>query len=184
MAQGKRLDYYDYVRVALSGGCLNFDPVREVADMVASNCADLGYRAEAVDIALAVGLQNRPQPERLPSNIYGTDGDWGTYSTPSRDARLKTAFRNLRDMAEPFLNLWRAHDPSLIYRGSNLAADMLKAHDGAAAACRIGYSRSDGSPVTLGYEEARQRVFRMSFDPSHCVEARWGAIGHRSHQLP
>ncbi len=177
MLQCKRLDYYDYVRAALSGGSLNFDPVREVADMVASNCADLGYRAEAVDMALAAGLQNRPQPERLPSNIYGTDGDWETYSTPSRDARLKTAFRNLRDMAGRFLKLWRARDPSLTYRGANLAADMLQAHDSVAAACRIGYSRSDGSRVMLGYEEARQRLFRMSFDPYHCVEARWGALG-------
>ena len=29
---GRRLDYYDYVRAALSGGSLHFDPVREIAD--------------------------------------------------------------------------------------------------------------------------------------------------------
>lgn len=174
---GKKLDYYDYVRAALSGGSLTFDPVREIADMTASNCADLGYRAEAVALSLAAGLQNRPQPERLPPNIYGTDGDWETYSTPSRDARLKTAFRNLRDMAARFLELWRTRDPALAYRGGNLAGDMLAAHEQAAAACRIRYARSDGSSVTLGYEEARLRLFRMSFDPYHCVEARWGASG-------
>jgi hypothetical protein len=177
LLQGKRVDYYDYVRASLSGGSLSFDPVREVADMVASNCADLGYRAEAVDLSLAAGIQNRPQPERLPPNIYGTDGDWETYSTPSRDARLKTAFRNLRDTAERFLTLWRTKHPSLAYRGGNLAADMLQAHDNAASACRVSYARSDSSRVTLGYEEARQRLFRMSFDPYHCAEARWGATG-------
>ncbi len=41
---GQRMDYYDYVRAALGGGRLRFDPLREVADMVTSNCADLGYR--------------------------------------------------------------------------------------------------------------------------------------------
>src|SRR5690606_7580598 len=127
--QGQRVDYYDYVRASLSGGSLHFDPVREIADMVASNWADLAYRAEAVDIALAAGLQNRPQPGHLPPNIYGTDGDWETYSTPSRDARLKTAFKHLRDTAERFRTLWRTKDPSLEYRGTNLAADMLAAYD-------------------------------------------------------
>jgi hypothetical protein len=174
---GRRLDYYDYVRAALGGGSLHFDPVREIADMVDSNCADLSYRAEAVDIALAAGLQHRPQPERLPPNIYGTDGDWETYSTPSRDARLKTAFRNLRGTAERFLELWRTRDPSLSYRGANLAADLLAAYDGAAARCRISYRRSDGGVVAFGYEEARTRLFRLSFDPHHCVERRWGAEG-------
>ena len=31
--------------------------------------------------------------------------------------------------------------------------------------------------VSLAYEEARLRLFRMSFDPYHCVERRWGAAG-------
>ena len=41
-----------------------------------------------------------------------------------------------------------------------------------------------GDPSTLrahrdvaGVEEARRRLFRMSFDPHHCVERRWGASG-------
>ena len=171
------LDYYDYVRAMLGGGRLQFDPVREIGDMVTSNCADLGYRTEAVDEALGAGLQDRPQPERLPPNIYGTDGDWETYSTPSRDARLKTAFKNVRDTAERFIGMARVRDPRLAYRGENLAADMLAAYDAAAARCRLGYVRGDGVHVTLGYEDARQRLFRLSFDPYHCVERRWGAIG-------
>jgi hypothetical protein len=174
---GQTLDYYDYVRAVLGGGRLRFEPVREIADMVTSNCADLGYRAEAVNISLAAGLQDRPQPQRLPPNIYGTDGDWETYSTPSRDARLKTAFKNLRDTAERFVTMARAHDPRLSYDGGNLAADLLAAYDGAAARCRLGYTRSDGSHIALRYEEARRRLFHLSFDPYHCVERRWGAAG-------
>jgi hypothetical protein len=177
LLRGQRLDYYDYVRAVLAGGHLSFDPLREIADMVASNCADLGYRAEAVEAALAAGLQHRPQPERLPPNIYGTDGDWETWSTPSRDARLKTAFKNLRDTAERFVAMARAGDPRLTWRGTDLPADLLAAYDRAASACRIAYVRSDGMRVSFGYEEARVRLFRMSFDPYHCVERRWGADG-------
>jgi hypothetical protein len=174
---GQRLDYYDYVRAALGGGALHFDPLREVADMVASNCADLGYRADAVTVALAAGIQNQSQPERLPPNIYGTEGDWETWSTPSRDARLKTAFKAVRDKAQRFIALWRAHDPQLNYRGGDLPGDMLAVYDRAAAQCSLSYARSDGSRVTLGYEEARRRLFAMSFDPHHCAELRWGARG-------
>jgi hypothetical protein len=174
---GQAMDYYDYIRAILGGGWLRFDPLREVADMVTSNCADLGDRADAVALGLQTGLQNSPQPGRLPLNIYGTQGDWETYSTPSRDARLKTAFKELRDSAQRFLILWRGRDPRLVYAGSDLAGEMLGVYDRSAAACSIGYVRSDGSPVSFGYEEARRRLFRLSFDPYHCVERRWGAVG-------
>ena len=174
---GQVIDYYDYVRARLGGGRLRFDPLREIADMVVSNCADLGYRADAVTVSLQAGLQNQPEPERLPPNIYGTEGDWETFSTPSRDARLKTAFKEVRDSAERFLTLWRTRDPRLVYAGGDLAGDMARVHARAAQACSIGYVRSDGTRVSLGYEEARRRLFRLSFDPYQCVERRWGASG-------
>jgi hypothetical protein len=174
---GHALGYYDYVRASMAGGALRFDPVQEVADRVASNCADLSYRADAVTVALEAGLQREAEPERLPVNIYGTEGAWEDYSTPSRDARLKTAFVELRDIAERFMTLYRAQDPKLAYRGGDLAADMLAAYERAASACVIGYTRSDGSNGSFGYEEARRRLFRLSFDPYQCVERRWGAEG-------
>jgi len=30
--------------------------------------------------------------------------------------------------------------------------------------------------VTFGYEDARERLFRSSFDPYNCIELRWGAM--------
>jgi len=169
------MDYYDFVRARLAGGKLEFDPVREVQDMVQSNCADLHYRADAVALAVDAGMPNRGQPQRLPPNIYGTDGDWETYSTPSRDARLKTAFKEVRDNVGRFMALYLANDPRLKYKGANLAVDMLTIYDKAAAQCVLAYARGDGSKVPLSYEDARRRLFAMSFDPYHCVERRWGA---------
>ena len=174
---GQRMDYYDYVRAQMAGGSLSFDPVREVADMVVSNCADLSYRADAVNLGLEAGMDKRSEPARLPVNIYGTEGEWEDFSTPSRDARLKTAFKELRDNAERFMTMARAADARLAYRGNDLAGDMLAAYDRAAAGCSVSYVRSDGSPVSFGYEEARRRLFRFSFDPYQCAERRWGAEG-------
>ena len=66
------MDYYDYVRARLAGGSLSFDPLKEVHDMVESNCADLHYRADAVTLAITGGIASQPQPGHLPQNIYGT----------------------------------------------------------------------------------------------------------------
>ena len=172
---GEPMDYYDYVRARLAGGRLEFDPIKEVHDMVDSNCADLHYRADAVVLAIKAGMMNEPQPRTLPPNIYGTEGDWEVYSSPSRDARLKTAFKELRDDAGRFMAMYQQGDPRLKYAGNTLAVDMLTAYDRAAAACKIAYQRSDGSWIGFGYEDARKRLFAMSFDPHHCVERRWGA---------
>ncbi len=172
---GENMDYYDYVRAILAGGRLQFDPVKEVHDMVDSNCADLHYRGEAVDLAIAAGLENQSQPERLPANIYGTEGDWETYSSPSRDARLKTAFKELRDQAQRFVKMYQTGDRKLVYQGSDLVADLIATYDREAAVCQISYTRSDGSKVSFGYETARHRLFLMSFDPYQCIERRWGA---------
>lgn len=171
---GEKLDYYDFVRARLAGGKLVFDPVREVRDMTASLCSDLQYRVAAV--ALAAPLAQRPHPDRLPRNIYGTDGDWEMYSTPSRDARLKTAFKHLRDMAQRFVELNARKDTKhLASLNSDLPDALLKAYRQASESCAIIYRKSDGSSMSLSFEEARQRLFTMSFDPYHCPERRWGA---------
>ena len=169
------LNYYDFVRAEMAGGTLAFDPLKEVADMVDLNCADLHYRVDAVDLAIRAGLNKLPEPDRLPLNIYGSEGDWETYSTPSRDARLKTAFKELRDTAERFIRMSQQHDPKLSYRGKNLAADMLAVYTAHTGQCSITYTRSDGSRITMSYEQARARLFDLSFDPYQCVERRWGA---------
>ena len=172
---GEMLDYYDYLRAKLAGGVLRFDPIQEVRNMVRSNCADLHYRALAVDLAIAAGTAEKAQPSRLPYNIYGTEGEWETYSTPSRDARLKTAFKEVRDEAERFLRLYAAHDLKITYAGRDLAGDLRATYQGETAACSIAYRRTDGSQVVLSYDGALKRLFAMSFDPYQCIERRWGA---------
>lgn len=175
MLDGQPVDYYDYVRAKMGGGSLEFEPIQEVRNMVRANCEDIRYRAEAVDLAIRAGTQNRSQPGRLPANIYGTEGEWEEFSTPSRDARLKTSFKELRDQIQRFVEWHRAGDKRIHYQGNNLPAALLSTYDQEAALCTITYLRSNGTPMSLGYEDIRRRMFLLSFDPYHCVERRWGA---------
>lgn len=173
--EGQNVDYYDYVRAKMGGGSLTFEPLQEVRNMVRANCEDLRYRAEAVDLSIRAGIQNKSQPFRLPTNIYGTEGEWEEFSTPSRDARLKASFKELRDQVQRFVEWRAAGDNRIRYAGGNLPADLLAAYDQEAAQCTITYLRSNGTPVPLAYEEMRRRLYLMSFDPYHCIERRWGA---------
>jgi len=172
---GQQVDYYDYVRAKMGGGSLTFEPVQEVRNMVRANCEDLRYRAEAVDLSIRAGIQNKAQPSRLPTNIYGTEGEWEEYSTPSRDARLKASFKELRDQVQRFVEWHNAGDKRVRFQGGSIVQALLKAYDEEAALCTITYLRSNGTPVPLGYEEIRKRLFLLSFDPYHCIERRWGA---------
>ncbi len=171
---GETLGYYDFIRARLAGGQLVFSPIKELREMVWNICSDLQYRAQAVELARRMAAE--PHPARLPRNIYGTSGGWEMYSTPSRDARLKTSFKNLRDTTQRFVEMDRRKDTKhLSYAGEDLAADLLKTYNSAVGFCHIQYRRSDGSLKALSFEEARQRLFAMSFDPYHCPERRWGA---------
>jgi len=173
--EGQNVDYYDYVRAMMGGGSLAFEPLAEVRNMIRANCDDIRYRAEAVDLAIQNRIHMKAQPSRLPQNIYGTEGEWEEFSTPSRDARLKASFKELRDQVQRFVEWHAIGDKRVHYQGTNLLTDLLLAYDQEANACVITYLRSNGTPVQLSYEEVRRRMFQLSFDPYHCIERRWGA---------
>ncbi|HEX7776154.1 MAG TPA: hypothetical protein VF449_06465 [Parvibaculum sp.] len=172
---GEVVDYYDFVRRAVAGHDIVYDPIIETRSMIKGLCDDLGYRAEAVDIAVKAGISGQAHPDRLPENIYGTSGDWETYSTPSRDARLKVSFTELRDQAARFLGMAAAHSKNIAYGGSDLAGDLAATYRAETASCVVSYRASDGAMRTMSFEEARSRLFKFAFDPYLCPERRWGA---------
>lgn len=173
--ESETLEYYDYVRRRLANAGFKYDPLEETRAMVRALCEDLKYRVDAVDIAIKAGIHKRPQPDRLPNNIYGTDGDWETYSTPSRDARLKTAFKELRDEVARFIALASDGGNRLSYAGNDIRGDIRQAYLQETSACSITYTRSDGSEKQLPFAEVERRLYALSFDPHHCAERRWGA---------
>lgn len=172
---GTSYSFYDYVRVRLSKGNLKLDPMNEIKSLAEDICQTVQDRVQAVDTGLKSGVQNKVHPDRLPTNIYGTSGEWEEYSTPSRDARLKTSFKELRDSAENLVLLLNQRDPRLVYSGANIKQDMLSSYSAVVNKCLIQYTKSDGQAQRLTLEQVRGRLFQLSFDPYHCVELRWGA---------
>lgn len=172
---GVTYSYYDYLRIKMSKGNLKLDPVSEIRSLSEDICQTVQDRIEAVDSALKTGVQSKPHPDKLPSNIYGTSGEWEEYSTPSRDARLKTSFKELRDLAENLFNMYSQRDARLAYSGSDIKKDMLDSYLSVVNKCSIQYTKSNGQKQTLSLDQVRKRIFAISFDPYHCAELRWGA---------
>ncbi|MBI3676555.1 MAG: hypothetical protein HY243_08040 [Proteobacteria bacterium] len=179
------LGFYEYVRVAVSGGKMDYNPIYEMNMTMQTLCNDLNDRAQYVDLAIKDGIANKAHPSRLPDNIYGSaNEEWEEYSTPSRDARIKTATAQFyKDMAE-MIDLWIHRDPRIVYDGVDLRRDLLKAYDQKSQTCTITYLSSGKRPVAMTFDDLIRRMFKISFDPYHCVELRWGGEGDERASCP
>lgn len=173
--KGQKLAFYDWVRSRLAIGELKYHPVEEMLNMMDTLCNDVKERVDAVEGAIKNGLHLKPQPYALPDNIYGTNGEWESFSTPSRDARLKTSFVELRKDVQRFVELYRQGSPRIVYSGTDLARDLREAYERTADQCSIVYTRSDSTRVKLSYHHVAARLHALSFDPYQCAEHRWGA---------
>ncbi len=173
---GAELGFYEYVRVAVSGGKMSFNPIYELKATMKTLCNDLNDRAQYVDLDIKDRISVKNHPGRLPDNIYGSDDkEWEEYSTPSRDARIKTAFAQFyKDLAE-MIGLWVRRDPRIVYDGVFLQKDLREAYADQSTACTITYLSSAKKPVPMTFDDMMHRLFKISFDPYHCVELRWGA---------
>ncbi len=173
------LSYFDYVRAKLSGSGGRINPTEEFRLMMADLYEDVRYRALAVDICLKAGIHRKEHPGFLPWNIYGTDGEWENYSTPSRDARLKVGFAELFRKTVEMVQMAEQSDPRLTYSGGarQLAAELAAIYDAYSPQYAISYQNSAGREVRLSFNQVVKRLFLMSFDPYHSVELRWGATG-------
>ncbi len=182
---GAELGFYEYVRVAVSGGRMSFNPVYELETTMKTLCNDLNDRAQYVDNAISENIQNRDHPDRLPDNIYGSsNADWENYSTPSRDARIKAAAAQFyKDMGD-MIDLWVRRDPRIVYDGQFLRDDLERVYKTQSDACTITYLNSAKHPVPMTYDDMMHRLFQFSFDPYHCIELRWGASGDERQSCP
>jgi hypothetical protein len=176
--KGINLGYYEYVRAAMSGGRMTYNPIYELKATMQTLCNDFHDRAQQVDLAIQDGIANKAHPDRLPNNIYGSDNqEWESYATPSRDARLRATLAQFdKDMAQ-MIQLWINRDPRIVYDGTFLKQDLQDTYKEESNACTLTYLSSGKRPVALTLDEMIHRVSRMSFDPYNCVELRWGATG-------
>ena len=141
-------------------------------------CNDLNDRAQYVDLDIKDGIAVKNHPGRLPDNIYGSDDkEWEEYSTPSRDARIKAAFVQFYKDLQEMIGLWVSRDERIVYDGLFLQKDLREAYEAQSTACTITYLSTDKRPVPMTFDDMMHRLFKISFDPYHCVELRWGAEG-------
>lgn len=168
------IGYHDYVRLAMTSSNSHTDPLQEFVFMMQDIYEDIKYRALAVDVAIQKGCHLKPHPGKLPYNIYGTDGIWEELSTPSRDARLKVAFREFYDTTRQMVMKAEQYDPKM---AKALAYNFLLKYDELAPKLCITYVNSAGRSVYLNFADVNKRLFDLSFDPYHSIEYRWGANG-------
>jgi hypothetical protein len=173
---GVDASYYEFVRMRMSLGPLTFNPVTELRETLKTLCNDFYDRQKFVERAIDAGIDRRPHPQRLPDNIYGSsDTIWETYSTPSRDARLKAAFIAAREDTARLIDRYNKRDPRIRYSGLDLQGDLERTYEAQAERCTVVYWRSDDQKVILRLPELSRRLFALSFSPYDCVERRWGA---------
>lgn len=172
---GQTVDFYEYVRMSLTQGEQHIDPLQDMAQLTADICVSLKDRVASVEASRTSGVYLKAHPATLPLNIYGSEGEWENYATPSRDARLKVAFADLLAQTKSNVERYKKRDPVIKYNGGNLAADLFNVYAQQAQACQFSYTTTNGQTVKMNLEAARQRLFAMSFDPYHCIERRWGA---------
>lgn len=138
---------------------------------------------EALDRRDSVALgweKARGQAIPVGGNIYDWTGDWENYSTPSRDLRLRLSMLNIPEQARGYIRMLR-EDPSQLDTPYNspraLGEALLAAKEKLFATLTFDYINSEGKPVTLSLNDVEKRLFKLSFDPNHAPELRWGAEG-------
>lgn len=186
LSTGGSGSYYDWVRNRLSVAGAKLDPVVEFRERVAALCVDVHDRVEAVQAAIDAGIARKPHPGSLPWNIYGTTGEWETWSTPSRDARLKGSFQGLHKFVSDSVQWVRTRDPRVSYAGTaaSLLQDYQSQWNTSARGCQFSYKKSNGTMVRLTLDDVLDRLWKISFDPYHCSELRWGAAGTELQSCP
>jgi hypothetical protein len=164
--KGQLLSFYDYVRNKLADGDIIYNPILEFNDKMDELCLDVKYRAEAVNTSLHAGLQNQTHPILLPDNIYGADGDWETYATPARDARLKESIREIKKYLTKIIQ----GNVKTDYSGKDIVTDLRNIYLSKTKSCSV-----MATPKTLlNLDFVLHHIFDISFDPYHCAELRWG----------
>lgn len=174
--KGESLDYYEYVRYSLSKGDLKYDPILELGELLDELCLDFKERNHSVNLAIKAGMNKQSHPDRLPNNIYGTDGEWETFSTPSRDARFKASIREGRKLMIKLISAHRKGSASVSYTGTDLVGHLIDTYEKKTNSCRIEFNDSANERVKLDLDGAIEGVYNLSFDPYHCIEQRWGIL--------
>ncbi len=172
---GKNISLQEWTQLRLSGGKYRIEPMYEIKTVTDILCDSAKGRAQDVQDAFDNGVATSEHINVLPDNIFAAADAWETYSTPSRDLRLRNDALGIVSLAKTMLERFNNKDPMISYNGQNLKTDLVKAFTTAANKCAITYKNSNAQPVTISLLRFLKRLPFISFDPFMCPEVRWGS---------
>lgn len=173
-------DFFSYLAMKLRGQGVTVSADQVVVGLMDSLCTEMKQRVKDVDVAIKSETHLSVHPTSLPENIFSAaDETWEQQSSPGRDGRMRAA---VGDIARAAIGQWRlSRVPSTGVRFNGDKEAYRKTLRAALAnmdnKCQITYTKSDGSRKTLVFSQVLSRLNRLSFDPYHCAEKRWGATG-------
>ncbi|MBC7712978.1 MAG: hypothetical protein H7177_06550 [Rhizobacter sp.] len=176
VVNGATMDFHEYVRNKLSLGTLTYHPVEELTELMSELCHDVKERGMSVALAINAGIAGQNHPDKLPANIYGTDGDWENFSTPSRDARLKASIREGRALMTKMIQGEKTKNPAIVYEGLDIVSDLKATYAESSTKCAVDVKKSNGQIQSLTLDTVLKSIYKLSFDPYHCAELRWGMM--------
>jgi hypothetical protein len=145
------------------------------------------FREDFVQQAWKDNLQNGPvvYPEnRRNENIFQAHGRWETWSSPSSDVDRRNKYFYLADWMEYAIRMYQIKPDFVDLTGlekhniqnrADLARAMVREKKRIFESRTMHYTNSRGEKVPLTLSDLEERLYRMSFDPNHPPEMRWGA---------
>lgn len=168
-------EYFMFVRKRMSNGSLKMNVITEFKRNLKNVCDTVLGRAPLVNEALANGMDSKTMYVG-PQNIFSDRDDWENYSTPSRDVNIRVLFKKTLDDLQSSVNGLKAGDKTYVYSGANLKADLSAAYKEKVLSCTVSYQSRSGATKKLNLEQVHMNMFKMSFDPYHCADLRWGDV--------
>jgi hypothetical protein len=175
---------YQFGRRKLSRKPFQIDVLGDFRTQMNGLCTAFKERVDAVDKAVERGLHRESHPIVLPANIYQTEGDWENFSSPGRDARIRSSVRSVISTMKQAKEQILSGNTEMIYTGSNLYEDFLRIYNDVAYSCVDQYKNSNNRNVQISLNDFIGRIYDVSFDPYHCPELRWGAKGRELESCP
>ncbi|MGE0633390.1 MAG: hypothetical protein AB7O96_13345 [Pseudobdellovibrionaceae bacterium] len=178
---GTRVGFHEWVELSLSQQSIAKDPIVEFRNQLTTFCDSVVTRQKDVaDATEREKLHLTPHPVRLPKTVHDGLPEiplWYDLSSPARDLRTRLAANGLMAKVKQMLQRHKSGSALISYSGTQeqLRADLLAVAEDINRSCQLGYTNSKGQNVPMTIMDVIKRAPKMSFDPYHCPERRWGA---------
>jgi hypothetical protein len=176
---GERVTFQEYVKAQMRDNGPLVTPLAGLEGRLDRICQQVEMRGHEVAQAEQEGWTVLPHTGKTPRKVFWGMSKWHRRNTAALDIRLRASVAELKTYVRKVLDLSRTNDPRLAWKGSyaELEAALVAEFERVASRseCRPTYINGMGEPVRLELRDVLQRVSRLSFDPYHCPERRWGA---------